>query len=41
MLLEDDALAAALGGSGRAFVEETYDWDALLGRYEQFLGFVG
>jgi glycosyltransferase involved in cell wall biosynthesis len=39
-LLEDEALAASLGRFGRAFVEETYDWDVLLGRYERFLGFV-
>jgi glycosyltransferase involved in cell wall biosynthesis len=37
LLLEDPALATALGRAGRAYAEEHYDWEVVLGRYERFL----
>ena len=37
LLLGDAALRRALGAAGRAYAEEHYDWDVVLGRYEQFL----
>jgi glycosyltransferase involved in cell wall biosynthesis len=39
-LTDDPALATALGRAGRRYVEEHYDWDTLLTRYERFLEFV-
>ena len=37
LLLGDDDLRDALGSAGRRYAEEHYDWDVVLGRYEQFL----
>jgi glycosyltransferase involved in cell wall biosynthesis len=37
LLVEQPDLAAALGASGRRYVESRYAWDDVLGRYERFL----
>lgn len=37
LLVEDEPLASRLGAAGRAYAEEHYDWDVVLGRYERFL----
>jgi glycosyltransferase involved in cell wall biosynthesis len=39
-LRDDASLATALGRAGRRYVEDHYDWDALLVRYEWFLDLV-
>ena len=40
LLLADSSLRDALGRAGRAYAEEHYDWDVVLGRYERFLSSV-
>ena len=40
LLLEDERLASRLGAAGRDYVERNYSWDAVLGRYEDFLLFL-
>ncbi|MCP4088086.1 MAG: glycosyltransferase family 4 protein [Actinomycetia bacterium] len=37
LLVADPDLAAAMGQSGRRYVEERYEWGSLIPRYEQFL----
>lgn len=37
MLVEDPALADAMGAAGRAYVEREYTWDTVLDRYEALL----
>jgi len=34
-LLDDAALAGRIGGAGRAFVEERFDWDAIAAAHEE------
>lgn len=36
-LLHDEALSRELGSSGRRYVEERYEWDGVLDRYERLL----
>lgn len=38
LLLDDPALAGAMGEAGRRYVEQRYQWDGLLDRYEALLG---
>ncbi len=40
-LLEDPALAAAMGGRGRRYVEERYNWDSVIERLLDALGVSG
>jgi glycosyltransferase involved in cell wall biosynthesis len=37
LLLEEPELATALGETGRAYVERTYDWNVILDRYERLM----
>jgi len=37
VVTEDPRLAAALGGAGRRYVEQRYQWDVVLSRYERQL----
>lgn len=37
LLVNDPVTAAAIGQRGRAYVEQRYEWDGLLTRYEEFL----
>jgi glycosyltransferase involved in cell wall biosynthesis len=41
VLAEDPGLADSLGQSGRSYVEDRYDWDHVLDRYERQLKVVG
>jgi glycosyltransferase involved in cell wall biosynthesis len=38
MLSNDAVLAAGMGARGRSYVEENYQWDDVMGRYERLLG---
>ncbi len=38
LLLAEPRLSAHLGQRGRAYAEQRYSWDAVMGRYERFLG---
>jgi glycosyltransferase involved in cell wall biosynthesis len=40
-LMDDAALRAALGASGRAYVAAEYRWDVVLERYRRLIAAVG
>jgi glycosyltransferase involved in cell wall biosynthesis len=37
LLMADDQLRAAMGRNGRAYVQEHYRWDVILGKYDRFI----